>query len=83
MESSLSILVITFLKVFIKLNVNMEIIVKNVKRVELNKKIVNPAVDLIEYKYLCCNKNYQKRLDKILKKKFVNTYKFSKSCLPV
>ena len=32
---------------------------------------------LIEYKCLCCNKNYQKRFYKILKKRFANTYKFS------
>ena len=34
---------------FIKLYVNMDMIIKNSKRVELNKKIV-------VYQYLCCNK---------------------------
>ena len=33
--------------------------------------------DLIEYKCLCCNKNYQKKFDKKLKQRFFNTYKFS------
>ena len=33
--------------------------------------------NLIEYKCLCCNKNYQKKFDENLKKNFFNTYKFS------
>ena len=33
--------------------------------------------DLIEYKCLCCNKNYQQKFDEELKKRFLNTYKFS------
>ena len=37
----------------------------------------NLKVDLIEYKCLCCNKNYQKKFDENLKKRFYNTYKFS------
>ena len=34
---------------------------------------------LIEYKCLCCNKNYQKKkkIGENLKKRSVNTYKFS------
>ena len=45
---------------------------------ELNTKIVNAAyVCLIEYKCLCCNKNYRKKFDEILKKRFAITYKFS------
>ena len=46
MTRSLPRLVITFLQEFIKLNVNMEMIVKNVKRAELNKKIANAALDI-------------------------------------
>ena len=33
--------------------------------------------DLVEYKCLCCNKNYQQKFDEILKERFFNTYKFS------
>ena len=33
--------------------------------------------DLIEYKCLCCNKNYQHNFDQRLKEGFFNTYKFS------
>ena len=44
----------------------MDKIIKNSKRVELNTKIANVDLniqmlvkdDLIECKYLCCNKNY-------------------------
>ena len=33
--------------------------------------------DLIEYKCLCCNKNYQHKFDEKLEERFLNTYKFS------
>ena len=33
--------------------------------------------DLIEYKCLCCNKNYQQEFDEKLKEQFFNTHKFS------
>ena len=33
--------------------------------------------DLIEYKCLCCNKNYQRKFDENLKEEFFNTYLFS------
>ena len=33
--------------------------------------------DLIEYKCLCCNKNYKQKFDEKLKNQFFNTYKFS------
>ena len=36
----------------------------------------NAKDDLIEYKCLCGNKNYQKLSDENLKKRFANTYKF-------
>ena len=35
----------------------------------------NSKDDLIEYKCLCCNKNYQKKFDENLKKRFAYTYK--------
>ena len=34
-------------------------------------------LNLIEYKRLCFNKNYKKKLDKSLSKNFFNTCKFS------
>ena len=32
--------------------------------------------DLIEYKCLCCNKNYQQKFDEKLMEQFFNTHKF-------
>ena len=37
----------------------------------------NFKANLTEYKCLCCNKNFQKKIDENLKKRFFNTYKFS------
>ena len=58
--------------------------IKNVKHVELNISIAtvffeytNFEDNLIEYKCLCCNKNYQHKFDEKLKERFFNTYKFS------
>ena len=50
--------------------------------------------DLIEYKWLFRNRNYQKNFDENLERRFANTYKFSnhdinkfffvaKRCLPI
>ena len=33
--------------------------------------------DDMQYKYLCCNKNYQPKLDEKLNERLFNTYKFS------
>ena len=59
----------------------MDTIIKNVKFVELNTKIASAVYtnckdDLTEYKCLCCEKNYQKKFDENLKKRFTNRYKF-------
>ena len=61
----------------------MGIIMKNVTREKLKIKLA--SVGLIElsdylilYKCLCSNKNYQKKFDKVLKKRFANTHKFFK-----
>ena len=40
-------------------------------------KYTNVKDDLIKYKCLCCNKNYQQKFDEKLKERFLNTYKFS------
>ena len=60
----------------------MEMMIKNVKLVEFNTKFVSAfsntqTHDLIQYICLCCNKNYQKKFNKNLKKQLFNTYKFS------
>ena len=39
---------------------------------------LNTQDDLIEHKYLCCNKNCQQKFDEKWKQLFFNTYKFSK-----
>ena len=74
MASSLSILVD---KKFIKLNAKMNKIINNVKHVELNTNIVitflnthytNVKNELIIYKYMYCNKNYQKSFNEVLRK---------------
>ena len=36
----------------------------------------NVKVDLIEYKCLCCNRNYQKKFNEYLKNRFANIYRF-------
>ena len=58
---------IIFLKEFIKLSV------QTVARAVLNTQTLKMV--LIEFKCLCCNKNYRKMFDENLKKKFANTYK--------
>ena len=55
---------------------------KNVKLVEFNTKFVSAfsntqTHDLIQYICLCCNKNYEKKFNKNLKKQLFNTYKSS------
>ena len=55
---------------------------KNVKLTELNANIVtaqytNLKDNLIKYKCLRCNKNYQKKFDKKLNERFFNTSEFS------
>ena len=56
-EAHYQILSIIFLKDFIELNVNTDMMIKNVRLVELNISIATVRDDLIEYKCLCCNKN--------------------------
>ena len=58
-----------------ELNVNMDTMIANVKLVDLNISITTVFLNtqimkviLIEYKCLCCNKNYQHKFDEKLKK---------------
>ena len=37
---------------------------------------INFKDDLIEYKFLCCNTNYQRKFDEKLRERLFNTYKF-------
>ena len=77
------ILSIIFLKEFIKLNVNTDTVVQNVKLVESNIKIAtaflntNLKDNLIEYKCLRCNKNCHQKFDEYFKKRFFNACRFS------
>ena len=64
------ILSITFLKEFMELNVNLDTMIKNVRYAELIKykyccflEYTNFKDDLIKYKCLFCNKNYQHKFD--------------------
>ena len=63
------ILLIILLKEFIEFNVNTDIILKHVKLAKLNTNIASAFLnkkifkdDLIEYRCLHCNKNYQKKV---------------------
>ena len=83
-RSHYQILSITIMKEFIKLNVNMNTMIKNVKLVELEISIEVFFIeylifkdDLIEYKCLCSNNNYQQKFDEKLKGRLFKTYKFS------
>ena len=58
----------TFLKEFIKLNLNTDTLIKNVEIAESNKTIVTVFLDtktlkddLIEYKCLYCDKHYKQK----------------------
>ena len=62
MASSLSNLVNNFVKEFILSNVNSDMVIKNLKLVELNISITTVFLNtkiLTEYKCFCCNKYYQ------------------------
>ena len=62
--------------------------IKNVKHVDISINIniincdyfleyTNFKDNLIEYKCLCCNKNYQHKFDEMTKERLFNTSKFS------
>ena len=60
----------------------MNMIMKNVKIAELNTNIGSSFLNtqtlkMIKHKSLFCSKNYQKKFDENLKKRFFNTYKCS------
>ena len=81
---------VIFLKEFMKLNLSMKTMTKNVKFAKLNiskycnclLEYINYKDDSIEYKCLCCNKNYQKKFDGKLKEQFFKGYLRYKTFLP-
>ena len=84
MASALWNLVNNLTKKIHKFNENTDTTIKNAKLAKLNVYIAIVFLNtqifkyfLIEYKCLCCNKNYQLKLDKKLKERFFNTYTFS------
>ena len=52
LESHYTILLIIFLKKFLKLNVNMDRIINNVKRVELNSNIASVILNIQKLKII-------------------------------
>ena len=73
---------VIFLKEFIKLKVNLDMMIKNVKHIDISINIniincdyfleyTNFKDNLIEYKCLCCNKNYQHKFDEMTKNDFL------------
>ena len=77
--SPLSNFVNNLLKEFIKLNGNTDRMIKNIKHAELDTEIVtffleyiNFKDDLIEYKCLCCYKNYQQNFDEKFREQFLH-----------
>ena len=45
-----------------------------IKHCNIFLEYTNFKIDLIEYLYFCCDKNYEKKFDKKLKEGFFNTY---------
>ena len=77
-------LLISLLKELMKLNINTSTTIKYVKLVEISNKYSDRVLeyadfkaDLIEYRCLCCNKNYQKTFNKMVNERLFNTYSFS------
>ena len=77
------ILPIIFLKELIKLNVKTNTMIKKCETFRITYKYcdcfleyTNFKDDLIEYKCLCCNINYQQNVDEKLNQRFFNAYNF-------
>ena len=83
-QAQYQILSIVFLKEFIKLKVNLNVMMKSAKTCRIKCEHCDCFLDntsfkddLIKYKCLCCNKNYQHKFDEKLKEHIFNTYKLS------
>ena len=79
-QAHYQILSISFLKEFVKLNVNTEINSEicgiKYKYCVCFLEYVNFKDDLTEYKCLCSNKNHQQKFHGKFKERLFNTYKF-------
>ena len=77
------ILSIIFLKEFVGLNVNLDMIKKSepceIRYNHWNRflEYINLKDGFTEHKCLCCNKNYQYKFDEKLKERFFDTCEFS------
>ena len=78
------ILLIILLKKLMKLNLNMEMTIKNVKLLKFNTKVKSFILNtqtlknnLMRYKCQCYNTNYQKKFEEKFKTRFADTYTFS------
>ena len=83
-QAHYQILSIIFWKEFIELDINTNMVMKNIKLLELNISIKtffleyrNFKHDLIEHKCFCCNKNYLKKFGEKLKERIFDTNSFS------
>ena len=83
-QAHYQILSIIFLKELIKLNVYKDIKIKKCETCGITYEVCDCFLkyadfedDLIEYKCLCCNKNYQQNFGEKLKEWFFNTHQFS------
>ena len=83
LQAHYQILSIIFLKKFLKLNVNMDTMIRRCETCEIAYKVCNCFLeytnvkdDLIEYKCLSSKKNYQQKFHEKLKERFFNSYNF-------
>ena len=82
-QANYQILLIILQKEFIELNVNMDMTKKcetwwiKYKNCEYFLECTDLKDNLTKCRCLFCNKNYSKKFDETLKKRFFNTYKFS------
>ena len=82
-QAHYQILSIIFLKEFMELNANMDMVIKKlvIKTCGIKYKYCNCFLeytefrdDLIEYKCSCCKRNYQHKFNEKLKERFVNKF---------
>ena len=77
--------------IFLRKSIELNVIKNDIKKCETSRikhkyyncflDYINFKDDLVEYKCLCCNKNYQHKFDKKLKEQPFNTSKFLKAAI--